>query len=274
MSQVTQLKLRPFDPSRIKRDRVCVVIGKRGTGKTTLVTTLLSHVRDIPCGVCFSGTEESNAYYQRFIPSTFIHGSFDLPTFKRYVETQRRVSAQHRTGEFSGDPGSFLLLDDCMYDKGLTKYKEVRELFMNGRHWKILVMLTMQYCMDMPPDLRANVDYVFILRENILSNRERLWKYFYGMFPTFAGFCTAMDVCTADYGAMVLDNTVNSNRIEDCVFHFKASTGLRFKMGSRQFWKFHREVFDAERDDTQEEQLESGNPKKQEFRVSRVNFSG
>ena len=36
-------------------------------------------------------------------------------------------------------------------------------------------MLTMQYCMDLPPDLRANIDYVFILRENIIQNQEKIF---------------------------------------------------------------------------------------------------
>ena len=33
--------------------------------------------------------------------------------------------------------------------------------------------------MDLPPALRANVDYVFILRENIIQNREKLYKSFW-----------------------------------------------------------------------------------------------
>ena len=36
----------------------------------------------------------------------------------------------------------------------------------------------MQYCMDLSSDLRANVDYVFILRENIIQNREKNFQTF------------------------------------------------------------------------------------------------
>ena len=54
----------------------------------------------------------------------------------------------------------------------------IRQCFMNGRHWKLFFMLTMQYCMDLTPDLRANVDYIFILRENVIQNREKLYKSF------------------------------------------------------------------------------------------------
>ena len=58
------IQLRRFDPSKIGTDKVCVVIGKRGTGKSTLVTDLLYHKRDIPVGIVMSATEEGNHYYK------------------------------------------------------------------------------------------------------------------------------------------------------------------------------------------------------------------
>ena len=51
----------------------------------------------------------------------------------------------------------------CMIKKWLES--NIRGIFMNGRHWRITFMLTMQYCMDLPPDLRTNIDFVFILRK-------------------------------------------------------------------------------------------------------------
>jgi predicted ATPase len=41
-------------------DKVCVFIGKRGTGKSTLVTDILWNKRNIPAGIAMSGTEEGN----------------------------------------------------------------------------------------------------------------------------------------------------------------------------------------------------------------------
>ena len=39
------------------------------------------------------------------------------------------------------DPRAFLILDDCLYDNTLTRDTNVRSLFMNGRHFKILFMI-------------------------------------------------------------------------------------------------------------------------------------
>ena len=72
------------------------------------------------------------------------------------------------------DPRVFLILDDCLYDNSWTKNTDIRSIFMNGRHYKILFLLTMQYALGIPPNLRTNIDYVFILRENYVSNRKKI----------------------------------------------------------------------------------------------------
>jgi hypothetical protein len=93
--------------------------------------------------------------------------------------------------------------------------------------------------MDLSPDLRANVDYVFVLRENVIQNRERLYKSFFGVFPTFDMFCQVMNACTENYECLVLDNTSKSNRIEDCVFYYKAPIRTGFRIGSDAMWQYH-----------------------------------
>jgi len=93
--------------------------------------------------------------------------------------------------------------------------------------------------MDLSPDLRANVDYVFILRENVLANREKLYKNFFGIFPSFDVFNQVMTMCTENYECLVLDNTSKSNRIEDCVFFYKAKPRANFRIGSPSLWTFH-----------------------------------
>ena len=135
---------------------------------------------------------------------------------------------------------AFILLDDCMYDKKFLKDTCIRQCFMNGRHWKLFFMLSLQYCMDLSPDLRSNVDYVFVLRENVIQNRERIYKSFFGIFPTLDMFSQVMNACTENYECLVLDNTSRSNKIEDCVFWYKAAYPIpKFRLGSSALWKYH-----------------------------------
>tara|TARA_R110002074_G_scaffold62721_1_gene150739 strand:+ start:4973 stop:5770 length:798 start_codon:yes stop_codon:yes gene_type:complete len=232
------IQLKKFAPENMPDDKVCVFIGKRGTGKSTLVTDILYHKKHIPIGVCMSATEEGNHFYQQFIPDLFIYPDYDRETIEKVLDRQKAVISAGKK-----NPGAFLLLDDCMYDKKFVKDVCIRQCFMNGRHWKIFFMLTMQYCMDLTPDLRANVDYVFILRENVIQNREKLYKSFFGIFPNFDMFSQVMSKCTEDYECLVLDNTAKSNRIEDCVFWYKAKVRKNFRVGSPAMWNAHKKNY-------------------------------
>ena len=60
---------------------------------------------------------------------------------KREIESYRRSKL---------DPRAFVILDDCLYDASWTKDKMMRLLFMNGRHWKIMLVITMQYPLGIP----------------------------------------------------------------------------------------------------------------------------
>lgn len=229
------LTLRKFDPRTIGDDKVCLFIGKRGTGKSTLVTDILYHKRKIPYGIVMSATEEGNHYYKNYVPDLFVHNGYDKAAIERVIESQKQ-----KLNLYGKVDPVFILIDDCMYDRSFLKDECIRALFMNGRHWKIFFQLTAQYCMDLPPGLRSNVDYVFCLRENVIQNREKLYKSFFGVFPTFNIFQQAMDACTENYQCIVLDNTSKSNNIEDCVFYYKAKVMPPFRMGCESWWKYHQ----------------------------------
>jgi hypothetical protein len=234
MSDVLNIQLRKFNPASIKDDKICIFIGRRGTGKSTLVTDILYHKRHLPAGIVMSGTEDGNHHYKSFIPDIFIYGGYNRDAVVRLVERQKRLIA---TGKVSP---VFLLMDDLMFDKSFLKDPLIREIFLNGRHWGIFVMLTTQYSLDLPPAIRQNADYVFILRDNIKRSRESLYNSFCGMFPSLAIFNQVMDACTEDYECLVVHTTATSNKIEDCVFYYKAPLRRNFRIGSQAMWNFHK----------------------------------
>ena len=124
-----------------------------------------------------------------------------------------------------------------MYDISWVK-NTIRGLFMNVRHYKLLFMITMQYALGIPPALRSNVDYVFILGK-ILILLEKGYMNIMLMFPTYEIFSQVMDQCTSNYECLVIDNTTKSNKIEDIVFWYKANDHPAFKLGAPEFWQHH-----------------------------------
>ena len=234
------LKLSRFDINRIKDDSVIVLIGKRNTGKSFLTKDILSNNKTIPVGTVISGTEGANCFYSEIVPPVFIHEEYTPQIITNVLKRQKIVMKKIRKSRNQIDPRSFLILDDCLYDNSWQKDKNIRSCFMNGRHYKLLFIITMQFSLGIPPQLRSQVDYTFILRENIWSNRKRLYEHYAGMFPTFEMFCETMDQCTENYECLVIDNTSKSNRIEDQVFWYKAEKTSPFRMGAPQFWKFNK----------------------------------
>ena len=120
---------------------------------------------------------------------------------------------------------------------------------MNGRHFKIMFIITMQYPLGIPPNLRTNIDYVFILRENNINNRKRIFDNYAGMFPTFEMFCQVMDQCTENFECLVIKNNAQTNKLEEQVFWYKAAPHEDFRIGAPEFWKWQEECEESSSDE-------------------------
>jgi hypothetical protein len=254
------LELKKFDMKNISfksnenKGPVIVLIGKRDTGKSFLVRDLLFYHQDIPIGTVVSGTEEGNGFYAKMVPKLFVHNEYNSAIIENILKRQRQVLKQVKKEIESFkrsniDARAFVILDDCLYDASWTRDKLMRLLFMNGRHWKIMLVITMQYPLGIPPMLRTNIDYVFILRENYIANRKRIYENYAGMFPTFESFCQVMDQCTENYECLVINNNSKSNKLVDQVFWYKAENHNDFRLGSKEFWELSKGINSEDEDE-------------------------
>jgi len=244
-----KLQLKKFDMSSIAPDKVVVMIGKRNTGKSFLVKDLLWYHRQIPVGTVISATESANCFYGNMVPPIFIHNEYNEEIIQRVLTRQERLIHKKRRGGHNAaliNPSAYLILDDCLYDNSWTRSKHIRSLFMNGRHFKMFFIITMQYALGIPPNLRTNIDYVFILRENIVQNRKRLYECYAGMFPNFEVFCQIMDQCTENYECLVINNNAQSNRIDEQVFWYKATSHPPFRLGKPEVWNYSNRNYNGE----------------------------
>lgn len=264
------LELKKFDMKTISfrpnesKGPVVVLIGRRDTGKTFLVRDLLYYQQDIPIGTVISGTEEGNGFYGKMVPKLFIHNEYNTVIIENILKRQRGVLKQIKKEmetfkRSTIDPRTFVILDDCLYDNSWARDKLMRLLFMNGRHWKVMLLITMQYPLGIPPTLRTNIDYVFILREPYIANRKRIYENYAGMFPTLESFCQVMDQCTENYECLVINNNAKSNKLQDQVFWYKADPHGDFRLGSKEFWELSKQIND---DDDEGESYDPGNVKK------------
>ena len=226
-----------------RKSPMIVLIGKKDTGKSFLVRDILFHTQnEFPIGTVISATEVANEFFQHMVPSKLIHDKYQpsivMNVIKRQlgVKTARNEEKKRNGGNSHTDPRAFLILDDCLFDGSWIKEESTRYIFMNGRHIDVMTIITMQYPLGITPNLRTNVDFIFILRENITANRRRIYENYAGMFPTFEMFCQFMDQCTENFECLVICNGVQSNKLEDQVFWYKATDHPPFHLCDDSLW--------------------------------------
>lgn len=257
-----KLELKKFDMSSIGYNKIIVFIGSRGTGKSVLLMDYLYHHRDIPVTTIISPTEEANETFSKVVPSLFIHDEYTPELIENVVKRQKIITKRKNKdiamyGKSNIDTRSLLVLDDCMYDSSWQKDKNIRYLFFNGRHVSLGAIFTMQYIFGLNPSFRSNVDYVFICREPILSNRKRIFENYAGVFGNFDVFCSVLDQCSNNHECLVIANTVKSNNLSDIIYWYKAEiNNPPFKIGSRELWALSDEYCkDSDDNDSDYEEL-------------------
>lgn len=227
------IQINDFDLHEINQRRLdgssptILIIGGRGKGKSNLAKAIMRAVQKIPSGVVFSGTETSNPFYQDIVPPLFTFSHMDKNVISSIIEAQKKAEDKKDV---------FVLLDDMMFDPGFLRQPLMKSIFLNGRHYRITLLLTTQYAIDVPCGLRSNIDYVFLLRENNVHTCTKLYKNFGGVFPNQSLFFQAMKVCCADFGALVIDNV--NEKVHKIRLDLEHEHSAKFRMFSPSVWKY------------------------------------
>ena len=245
----SSLKIKEFKMKYIKKDAAIAMIAKRGSGKSWICRDIIKQLNNIPGGMIISPTDKMSSFYGDFFPELYIHYDFNPNLISGLLYRQEMMIDKAKDKKKKGkkvDPSAFLLMDDCMSKKASwVKDDTISEIFMNGRHYRLTYMLTMQYSLGISPELRSNFDYIFLLGEDFISNQKRIYEHYAGMFPTFDSFQTVFNKLTDNYGCMVIDNKVKSKKITDKIFWYKSKdVSNDFKIGCNQFCEFHKDNYD------------------------------
>jgi len=204
-----------FDLSKIQDNCVIGIVGRRNSGKSTLVKDIItSRFKDITQGIVCSGSEKSNPFFRRFMAPTFAFS--------------QKINEDHLTAFIQmakDNPGEkkLIVIDDCAFDSAQRKSPALKEIVLNGRHLNITVILVAQSCVDLgSPSVRSNTDIVFMTRENLLPALEQAYKLFFSVFPTFRQF---RELCEetkrTPYKCLVCDMS-SFGTIHDMVKTYKA----------------------------------------------------
>lgn len=242
------LPVREFKLDWMVQDPSICMIAKKGSGKSWVCRAIMKHFKDIPGGVIISPTDRMSSFYGKFFPELYIHYQYSTDLIEAILYRQDQIIEKAKQKAKEGkkcDPRAMLVMDDCLSSKGSwAKDQPVMELMFNGRHYKIMYILTMQFPLGLQPELRCNFDYIFLLAEDFQSNQKRIHEHYAGMFPSFESFKQTFIELTNDFGCMVIVNRGSRNSFLDKVFYYKADNELLDRVGNDQFNNMHKLNFD------------------------------
>lgn len=263
--QKQSVKIGEFNLEKILPDSVIFCIGRRRSGKSWLIRELMSMLskRKMPYGSLYSGTEHCNPFFKNFFPKSFIKKDFTDEDLNNILLRQKD-NVRKTAKENNSDDGRqlhnnmLLIMDDMMSEDDVwKKSKAFKKIFVEGRHYNIMFIMSLQYVLGIPPPLRENIDYVFLFASDG-SNLKKIWENYAGVVPTFKMFKMIFNACTEDHACLVIDKTSTSSRLDDKIFYYKAKDPGKFKFGCSGFWKFHDDRYHSsdEDDDDQETQTQ------------------
>jgi hypothetical protein len=250
------VKITEFNLSNVLPDSVVFCIGRRRSGKSWLIRELMKMLSDrhMPYGTLYSGTEHCNPFFKNFFPKAFIKREFTDEDLNNILLTQRTKVRQTAKANCTDDGRNIhnnmlLIMDDMMSEDDVwKKSKAFKKIFVEGRHYNVLFIMSLQYVLGIPPPLRENIDYVFLFASDG-SNLKKIWENYAGVVPTFKMFKLIFNACTEDHACLVIDKTSTSSRLDDKIFYYKAHDPGKFKFGSPGFWKYHDERYQSSEDE-------------------------
>lgn len=141
-----------FDPRVITDRSVCVIVGVRGTGKSTLINDLVRRPRH---GIVFAHDADARPLaYQRALPPGSVHAAFCKDALSDFLEQHRRRRCR-RLGIRA--PRAVAVFDNCIYST--TVDRTVRAFQFVCMAMGIQFISSLSY----PSTYPSAADYIFLL---------------------------------------------------------------------------------------------------------------
>jgi hypothetical protein len=221
-----------------------LMIAKRNSGKSWICRSIICYFSDIPAISVIAPTEKLEPFYSKFVPDLYVHYIFQPRYLSRLFERQEKMIEKaekyKKLGKFV-DKRCLLVMDDCLASKKIWEScQQVTDLMFNGRHFHIMYMLTIQKILGINPDLRSQMDFIFILKCEFVSDYKKIYEHYAGMFPTLDVFKKVFKEITKSYGAMVLINKGMTDKLSEKVMWYRAKKEPDEFVGCQQYINNHK----------------------------------
>lgn len=232
----------------VKPDSFIVFFGKRGTGKSFAMRQMAWHARPyIPRGFVMTNTP-FNMFWQDYFPDATVIEGFDTVKLLTFLAARKQYIKEWNKDKFmqaTENPYALIILEDCVDSNNLLHAQALKTLAMNGRHYKIMVMVATQYTKAVGPIIRANVDFCGIFYQETFNDKEAVVENFLStplMLHTKKECMHWLSQMTAVSregipNVVMLDNRRQTEEADKKYFTYQFFDPGPFKFGSVDFWR-------------------------------------
>jgi len=171
------------------------IIGGRGTGKTTIIRNILYYFHPlIRYTIIFSGTAHFENEYKGMIPELYMHEKLDDKIIDQIFIDQSRLINKINEGKVHKGCKKLviIILDDIVgTNKEWKNSINLEKILKQGRHFNILLILSVQTPLNIPSGLRDNFNYVISTSINTDKRKTTLYENFSNVDMSKAQFLKA-----------------------------------------------------------------------------------
>lgn len=155
------------DPTKLPVRSSFLFLGKRNSGKTTAAIQILQYPQFVNQRVCvWVGTNPGFDFWSEVLGSSATVKRPDQDG-EAYASALLQAQSQIvKSPNYTGraEEGLVMIFDDITSDKHFCrKTGLLTKLFTQGRHYGVTVVVCCQYMKQLPPVIRDNVDFYFVL---------------------------------------------------------------------------------------------------------------
>lgn len=201
MSKLNSITIKKFDINKIKQSSNMLIIGKKKTGKTTLVKDILYKLskQKFDYGNLYTTYDHNYSnIYGKMVPKEFTFDEFSSNALKNII--QYSLKYKNKKG--------FVIYDDCLYNNNDKKDDNIKFSILNNYRIGITNIIISQDS-NFPPFIRTNIEYIFLKNPSPYEYKE-LYEKFGGFLPKMDHFIRLLRSASKGYGYLVISNCDNN----------------------------------------------------------------
>ncbi len=206
----------PFVPEKFtdfnnRKSPSILIMGSRGSGKTTMCVDLMNKLcTEDKYDVCmiFTAKNTYNNYNLTNFSVIKLNDELNEEILKNLLHRQRILIDNNKTSKL------MLIIDNVQNFEKIKNTDAYSDLILNSRCYNISIMTTTPSSTSFHPKIRTNMDYIFLLNEQSLTVKQKLYENYGGMFSSFKQFEEVFDETTREnYNSLVINNTGKTQKV-------------------------------------------------------------